>query len=82
MTLLVIISLIDSNDFSIYIYIYIKFPWLQDKVRNDEFDIAKIIGEDNLADILAKKIFAELIKKRTRHLESGSTTAERVRCPI
>ena len=55
---------------------------MQDKVRNDEFDIAKIIGEDNLADILAKKISAELIKKRTRHWESGSTTAERVRYPI
>ena len=40
-----------------------QFLWVQDKVRSNAFDIAKVPGQDNPADILTKNVPADLIKK-------------------
>ena len=45
-----------------------QFLWVQEKVRRNEFDIAKVPGQDNPADILTKNVAAELIHKHTETL--------------
>ena len=42
-----------------------QFLWVQEKVRANEFDIAKIAGQDNPADIQTKNVAAELIQRHT-----------------
>ena len=43
-----------------------QFLWIQEKVRTDAFDIAKVQGHNNPADNLTKNVLAELIQ---RHAE-------------
>ena len=45
-----------------------QFLWVQEKVQRNEFDIAKVPGQDNPADILTKNVAAELIHKHTETL--------------
>ena len=44
-----------------------QFLWIQEKTRNEEFDVAKIPGEENPADVLTKNVPADILM---RHLES------------
>ena len=46
-------------------HISTQFLWIQEKTRNSEFDIAKVPGEDNPADILTKNVPSEIL---ARHL--------------
>ena len=48
-----------------------QFLWIQEKTRRNIFDVAKIPGEDNPADILTKNVPAELLKK---HMYSMNMT--------
>ena len=45
-----------------------QFLWIQEKVRTDAFDIAKVPGYNNPADILTKNVSAELIQRHTASL--------------
>ena len=47
-------------------HISTQYLWIQEKTRNEEFDISKVPGEDNPADILTKNVNADLI---ARHLD-------------
>ena len=40
-----------------------QYLWIQEKTRQDIFDIAKIPGDDNPSDILTKNVPAELLHK-------------------
>ena len=40
-------------------HVLTQFLWIQEKVRANEFDIAKVAGQDNPADILTKNVAAE-----------------------
>ena len=42
-----------------------QFLWIQEKTRRNAFDVAKIPGEDNPADILTKNVPADILQ---RHL--------------
>ena len=44
-----------------------QFLWIQEKTRNDAFDVAKIPGEENPADVLTKNVSADIMM---RHLDS------------
>ena len=44
-----------------------QFLWIQEKTRNEAFDVAKIPGEENPADVLTKNVPADILM---RHLES------------
>ena len=56
-----------------------QFLWVQDKVRNNAFDIAKVPGQQNPADILTKNVPNDLIKK---HCEALGVLISRGRARI
>ena len=44
-----------------------QFLWIQEKTREEVFDVAKIPGEENPADVLTKYVSADIMRK---HLDS------------
>ena len=48
-------------------HISTQYLWIQEKTRGNEFDIAKVPGEDNPSDILTKNVPSEIL---TRHLHA------------
>ena len=49
-------------------HISTHFLWIQDKVRNNEIDVVKILGNVNPADLLTKNVSAELLRRHTEAL--------------
>ena len=48
-------------------HISTQYLWIQEKTRSNEFDIAKVPGEDNPSDILTKNVPSEVLM---RHLHA------------
>ena len=48
-------------------HIATQYLWIQERTRAEDFDIAKVLGDDNPADVLTKNVSAELLHK---HLET------------
>ena len=48
-------------------HISTQYLWIQEKTRREEFDIAKVPGEDNPADVLTKNVPSEIL---ARHLHA------------
>ena len=62
------LGIIQRQGFGKLRHVSTQFLWVQEKVRRNEFDIAKVPGQDNPADILTKNVAAELIHKHTETL--------------
>ena len=62
------LGIIQRQRFGKLRHVSTQLLWIYEKVRIDAFDIAKVPGHDNPAEILTNNVTAELIQRHTASL--------------